>query len=59
LQLQTTGRAAVLSIHGSVQYTLSSAPFDAAVYEAATTLPVKVHGECKAYDNGKRVACTE
>jgi hypothetical protein len=52
LQLQTTGRAAVLSIHGSVQYTLSSAPFDAAVYEAAVTLPVKVHGACKVYDNG-------
>jgi hypothetical protein len=59
LQLKTTGRAAVLSIHGSVQYTLSSAPFDAAVYEAAMTLPVKLHGECKVYDNGKRVACIE
>lgn len=49
----TLGREAVLSVHGSVEYVLESAPFDAKVYEAAMALPVVVHGECKHYDSGK------
>lgn len=59
LQLDKFGRAAVLSIHGSVDYTLESAPFDAAVYEAALALPVKALGKCEqAYLYGTFIVVT-
>ena len=52
MQLEA-GRAAVLSVHGTVDYTVSTAPFDAAAYKAAMQLPTQKHGECTTFEGGQ------
>ena len=47
------GRSAVLSVHGSVGFSLEVLPFDPAVFEAALELPIVEHGEVTQYEGGK------
>lgn len=48
-----SGRAAVLSIHGTVDYTVKTSVFDPAVYEEAVELPCKTFGECTTFEDGE------
>jgi hypothetical protein len=48
-----SGRAAVLSVHGTEEFSLTTTAFDAAAYEEAMELPAKQAGECKSFGNGK------
>ena len=47
------GRSAVLSVHGSVAFSLDVLPFDPAVFEEAVELPIVQHGEVTQYEGGK------
>ena len=46
-------RGAVLSVHGTVEMTLNSIPFDPKVFEEAIELPILQHGEVTKYEGGK------
>ena len=48
-----SGRAAVLSVHGTVDFSMETIVFDAAAYEEAVELPAKVHGECSTFEDGE------
>ena len=48
-----SGRSAVLSIHGTVEYTVKTTVFDAAAYEEAVELPCKDTGECTTFEDGE------
>ena len=48
-----SGRSAVLSIHGTEEFTLETTVFDPAAYEEAMELPAKVSGECTTFEDGK------
>ena len=48
-----SGRAAVLSIHGTEEFSLETSVFDAAAYEEAVELPAKMFGECTTFEDGK------
>lgn len=48
-----SGRAAVLSIHGTVDYTVKTSVFDPAAYEEAVELPCKTLGECTTFEDGE------
>jgi hypothetical protein len=47
-----SGRAAVLSVHGTADFSLETTVFDAAAYEEAIELPAKLHGECTTFEDG-------
>jgi hypothetical protein len=47
-----SGRSAVLSIHGTTDFSIETTVFDAAAYEEAMELPAKVHGECTTFEDG-------
>jgi hypothetical protein len=48
-----SGRAAVLSIHGTDEFSLTTTVFDAAAYEEAVELPAKKAGECTTFEDGE------
>jgi hypothetical protein len=48
-----SGRAAVLSVHGTADFSLETTVFDAAAYEEAIELPAKLHGECTTFEDGR------
>ena len=54
LQL-SNARGAVLSVHGTVEMTLNSIPFDPKVFEEAVELPIMQLGNVTKYEGGKVV----
>mmetsp|Transcript_6717 Transcript_6717/g.11290 ORF Transcript_6717/g.11290 Transcript_6717/m.11290 type:complete len:845 (-) Transcript_6717:102-2636(-) len=48
-----SGRPAVLSVHGTANYSLETMVFDPAAYEEAVELPVKCKGEVTSFEDGK------
>jgi hypothetical protein len=48
-----SGRPAVLSVHGTGDYSLDTVVFDPEAYEEAVELPAKVKGECTTFEDGK------
>lgn len=47
-----SGRSAVLSVHGTTDFTIKTTVFDAAAYEEAVELPAKMAGECTTFEDG-------